>query len=227
MTDKDFDLSRRSFIDRVLTATAGAGMAAAVPWAVSAASAAAGAEPVKSNPVRLGVIGTGDRGRALIQNIANQTNLLALNATIEAARAGEQGKGFAVVASEVKALANQTARATEEVALQIQGIQSATGEAVGAIQAIVATVAGINDISRTITLAVEQQDSATRDIAANVQQAAVGTSDVNANVDSLNRASGEASLVAAQRLQASNGLSAHSQQLQGEVDRFLSSLQAA
>ncbi|MBR1222365.1 chemotaxis protein [Bradyrhizobium sp. U87765 SZCCT0131] len=163
----------------------------------------------------------------LIQNIANQTNLLALNATIEAARAGEQGKGFAVVASEVKALANQTARATEEVALQIQGIQSATGEAVGAIQAIVATVAGINDISRTITLAVEQQDSATRDIAANVQQAAVGTSDVNANVDSLNRASGEASLVAAQLLQASNGLSAHSEQLQGEVERFLSSLQAA
>jgi methyl-accepting chemotaxis protein len=118
----------------------------------------------------------------LIQSIANQTNLLALNATIEAARAGEHGKGFAVVASEVKALANQTARATEEISTQIQDIQNATGKAVGAIQAIGGTIAEINEISKAIATAVDQQGAATREISGNVQQAAGGTREVDANI---------------------------------------------
>ena len=121
----------------------------------------------------------------LIQNIASQTNLLALNATIEAARAGEHGRGFAVVASEVKALANQTAKATEEISAQVQDIQNATGEAVNAIQAIGGTIAEIDEISSQIAAAVEQQGAATQEIAGNVQQAANGTRDVNANIHSV------------------------------------------
>ena len=106
----------------------------------------------------------------LIQNIASQTNLLALNATIEAARAGEHGRGFAVVASEVKALANQTAKATEEISAQVQDIQTATGEAVSAIQAIGGTIAEIDEISSEIAAAVDQQGAATREIAGNVRR---------------------------------------------------------
>jgi methyl-accepting chemotaxis protein len=163
----------------------------------------------------------------LIQTIASQTNLLALNATIEAARAGEHGRGFAVVASEVKALATQTAKATEDISAQIGDIQSATVEAVSAIQAIGATITEINEISNAISAAVEQQNAATREIAGNVQQAASGSRDVDQNIAGVNAASQEAGQAVTQLLHAASGLSSQSERLQAEVEGFLASIRAA
>ena len=127
----------------------------------------------------------------LINDIAGQTNLLALNATIEAARAGEAGKGFAVVASEVKSLANQTAKATEDISAQIKSIQSATGGAVQAIGGIGQTIGRISEIATTIASAVEEQGAATQEIARNVQQASAGTNEVSSNIVNVTQAATE------------------------------------
>jgi len=164
---------------------------------------------------------------SLINDIASQTNLLALNATIEAARAGEMGKGFAVVASEVKNLANQTAKATEEIGAQIGGIQNATGEAVRAIQSIGQTIGEINEIATTIASAVEEQGAATQEIARNVQQAAVGTQQVSSNIASVSQAASMTGAAADQVLAAAGELSKQSETLRGKVETFLSAIKAA
>ena len=163
----------------------------------------------------------------LIGAIASQTNLLALNATIEAARAGEAGRGFAVVASEVKNLASQTAKATEEIAGQVNAIQSATGSCVSAIGGISATIREISGIAVTIAAAVEEQDSATREIARSVQQAAGGTSEVSVNVAGASHAADQSRALAANVLTASGELSAHTAALFESVDSFLAGLRDA
>ena len=161
---------------------------------------------------------------ALITDIADQTNLLALNATIEAARAGEAGKGFAVVASEVKNLANQTAKATEEISSQIGGIQGATQDAVTAIASIGSIITQMNEIASTIASAVEEQGAATQEIARNVEQASAGTSEVSANIASVQAAAGETGSSASQLLGAANELSVQSETLRAEVDKFLANI---
>ena len=163
----------------------------------------------------------------LINTIAGQTNLLALNATIEAARAGDAGRGFAVVASEVKALAEQTARATGEISQQISGIQSATQESVGAIREIGETIGRMSEISATIASAVEEQDAATREIARNVQQAAHGTQQVSSNITDVQRGASETGSASSQVLSAAKSLSSESSRLKIEVSNFLNSVRAA
>ncbi len=163
----------------------------------------------------------------LIQTIASQTNLLALNATIEAARAGEAGRGFAVVASEVKSLANQTAKATDEIRSQIANMQQVTTSAVGAIRNISNTIGEINEVTTAIAAAVEEQGAATREIARNIQHAAGGTSEVSSNIIGVSAASTAAGSAASEVLSASGALRREADVLRSEIDAFLSNIRAA
>ena len=163
----------------------------------------------------------------LINTIAGQTNLLALNATIEAARAGEAGRGFAVVAAEVKALAEQTAKATGEIGQQISGIQAATQDSVNAIKEISGTIEKLSEISSTIAAAVEEQGAATQEISRNVQQAAQGTQQVSSNITDVQRGASETGSASSQVFSAAQSLSGDSNRLKLEVGKFLNTVRAA
>ena len=163
----------------------------------------------------------------LISDIASQTNLLALNATIEAARAGEAGKGFAVVASEVKSLANQTAKATENIAAQVAAMQAATTEAVQSIEGISSTINTISEIATAIASAVEEQGAATQEIARNVQEASRGTDIVSSSIGSVSRAAGNTGASAVLLLTSANDLGVQAETLRTDVGAFLSNIQAA
>src|SRR5262245_34624736 len=163
----------------------------------------------------------------LITGIADQTNLLALNATIEAARAGEAGRGFAVVAGEVKALAGETAKATDEIRNQITGMQAATQESVGAIKKIGQTIGRVSDIAAAIASAVEKQGTATAEIAHNIFQAADRTTDVAAKITELNRGAGETGTESGQVLAFAQSLARQSRELKNEVAKFLDKVRAA
>jgi methyl-accepting chemotaxis protein len=163
----------------------------------------------------------------LITAIAEQTNLLALNATIEAARAGESGRGFAVVASEVKALAAQTARATDEISAQIAGMQTATEDSVGAIKEIGATISRISDISTTIAATIEEQGAATAEIARNVSEAAKGTVEVADKIAQVSHGASATGSASTQVLASARSLSTESGRLKNEVAKFLDTVRAA
>ena len=163
----------------------------------------------------------------LINSIAGQTNLLALNATIEAARAGEAGRGFAVVAAEVKALAEQTAKATGEIGQQVTAIQIATEESVSAIGVISGTIGSLSEISSAVAAAVEEQGAATQEISRNIQQAASGTQEVSSNIANVQRGATETGSASSQVLSSAQSLSIESGRLKTEVEAFLTSIRAA
>lgn len=163
----------------------------------------------------------------LISTIATQTNLLALNATIEAARAGEAGKGFAVVASEVKALAAQTAKATEEIGTHIGHMQATTDEAVAAIRGIATTVGEVGEIATTIAVAVEEQGSATAEIARSVQRIARASQDVTETIAAVGQATAETGTTSGAVLASAAGLTRQAEQLSGEVNGFVATVRAA
>ncbi|HEY8333468.1 MAG TPA: methyl-accepting chemotaxis protein [Tardiphaga sp.] len=163
----------------------------------------------------------------LISEIAAQTNLLALNATIEAARAGEAGRGFAVVASEVKALATQTAKATDEISAQVNAIQNATRSSVASIQGITSTIGRVSEIASAIAAAVEEQGAATLEIARNVAEAARGTGEVSENIAGVNDAARETGLAASRVVDSAAELSHNGEDLKTQVDAFLRDVRAA
>jgi methyl-accepting chemotaxis protein len=163
----------------------------------------------------------------LINTIAGQTNLLALNATIEAARAGEAGRGFAVVASEVKALAEQTAKATGEIGQQISGIQTATQESVNAIKEISGTIERLSEVSSTIAAAVKHQGTATQEISRNIQHAARGTQEVSSNITDVELGASETGAASSRVLSAAQSLSSDSGRLKLELEKLLATVRAA
>jgi methyl-accepting chemotaxis protein len=163
----------------------------------------------------------------LIHNIASQTNLLALNATIEAARAGESGRGFAVVASEVKALASQTAKATEEISAQVSAMQASTSEAVASITGITGTIGEMSEITSRISGAVEEQGKATREIAQSIQSVAAGASEISNNIGGVSSAAEATGAAASQVLANARELDSQSGMLRAAVNDFLSKVRAA